>query len=103
MHYTNCVSLNVKIKGIKLSNLFKRLKFSLKVLSLSLQIPLQIIVIVLFSSITLYVAPVAFMSFVLWNIEYIHIQNWEMGARFTYAIFVIVLSLAIFGRRNKLF
>ena len=86
-----------------MSNLFKRLKFSLKVLLFSLQIPLQIIVIVLFSSITLYVAPVAFMSFVLWNIDNIHIQNWEMGARFTYAIFVIVLSLAIFGRRNKLF
>lgn len=94
--------MNVKIKGIKLSNLFKRLKFSLKVLSLSLQIPLQIIVIVLFSSIALYVAPVAFMSFVLWNIEYIDISLWSSDIRAAYSIFVIGLSLAIFAKRNKI-
>lgn len=86
-----------------MSDLFRRLKFSLRALYISLQLPLQILVIILFSAITLYTIPVAFMSFVLWNLDNIHIQNWEIGARFTYAIFVIVLSLAIFGRRNKLF
>lgn len=86
-----------------MSDLLKRLEFSLKVLYISLQIPLQIIVIVLFSAITLYTAPVAFVSFCKWNLEYLYISEWDVGARTIYAMLVIVLSLAIFGRRNKLF
>lgn len=86
-----------------MSDLIRRLKFSLRVLSISLQIPLQIIVIVLFSSITLYIAPVAFISFCKWNIEYLYISEWDVGARTIYAMLVIVLSFAIFGRRNKIF
>lgn len=86
-----------------MSDLVKRLKFSLRVLYISLQIPLQIVVIVLFSAITLYSVPIAFMSFVLWNLDHIDIRAWDMGARFIYAMLVILLSLTIFGRRNKLF
>lgn len=86
-----------------MSNLFKRLKFSLKVLYISLQIPLQIIVIVLFSAITFYAVPTAFISFCKWNTSYFYISLWSNDARAAYSIFVIGLSLAIFGRRNKLF
>lgn len=86
-----------------MSDLFRRLKFSLRVLYISLQLPLQILVIILFSAITLYTIPVVFMSFVLWNLDNIHIQNWDVGARTIYAMLVIVLSFAIFGRRNKIF
>lgn len=98
-----CVLLNVKKKGKELSDLIRRLKFSLRVLYISLQLPLEIIVIVLFSAATIYITPIVFMSFVYWNLDFVDIRLWNNGARAVYVILVILLSLAIFGRRKRYF
>ena len=86
-----------------MSDLIRRLKFSLRVLYISLQLPLEIIVIVLFSAATIYITPIVFMSFVYWNLDFVDIRLWNNGARAVYVMLVILLSLAIFGRRKKIF
>lgn len=83
--------------------MLKRLSFSSKVLFKSLQIPLQILVIILYSSVIIYLLSIGLVSFVNWNLDYLYFSTWDNGWRLAYLALVVFLSATIFGIRQKFF
>jgi hypothetical protein len=82
--------------------MFKRFKFSFLVLLNSLKLPLEILVIVIFSGAVVYSLFVGYTSFALWELKYLSFEEWDEIARLIYAIIVTALSFTIFGNRKKL-
>ena len=81
----------------------KSLIFQLKLLYKSLQLPLSFIIIFTYSFVFIYAVMVGVASFINYKIDYYDLATWNEFARIVLLILTIVMTLIIFGKKNKVY